>query len=87
MAKRKRTRTERFLQTARRQFQRCCIPTATAVCVSVGISKLGVPALPLLLLGGAGLAYWKGYRVRIQLTRPEPATEEPNPTTTEEEEG
>ena len=65
MPRRKKTKTERFLETARRQFQRSCIPAATAVCVSVGITKLGVPAIPLLLAGGAGIAYSKGYRLRI----------------------
>ena len=65
MPRKKKTKTERFLETAKRQFQRSCIPVAAGVCISVGISKLGIPAIPLLVLGGAGVAYWKGYRIRI----------------------
>lgn len=64
----KQTRTSRFIEKARRQFQHSCIPTATAVCLSVGISKLGIPALPLIALGAAGVAWWKGYRLRIVRT-------------------
>ena len=62
---RKKTKTQRFIETAKRQFKRSCIPSATAVCISVGISKLGIPALPLLAVGGAGFAYWKGWRIRF----------------------
>jgi hypothetical protein len=63
--KKKQTRAQRFGEMARRQFKRSCIPSATAVCISVGISKLGIPALPLLAVGGAGFAYWKGWRIRF----------------------
>ena len=63
--RRKKTRTQRFIETAKRQFRRSCIPSATAVCLSVGISKLGIPALPLLVVGGAGFAWWKGWRIRF----------------------
>ena len=66
--KKKTSKTQRFIETARRQFRRSCIPTATAVCLSVGISKLGVPALPLILVGGAGYAYWRGWRIRLVRT-------------------
>jgi hypothetical protein len=63
--KKKLTRRQRFIEEARRQFRRSCIPTATAVLLSVGISKLGIPALPLIAVGGAGVAWWKGYRLRV----------------------
>lgn len=66
MQQRKRTsKTQRFLETARRQFRLSCIPTATAVLVSVVIGKLGIPALSLPLLGIAGYAYWLGWRIRL----------------------
>ena len=63
-------KTERFIATAKRQFRRSCIPTATAVLVSVGISKLGIPAIPLIAVGAVGVAFHKGYRLRINLVRP-----------------
>ena len=75
MPRKKKTKTQRFVETARRQFQRSCIPAATAVCVSVGITKLGVPAIPLIVAGGAGIAYWKGYRLRVVQLDDEEETE------------
>ncbi len=58
-------KTRRLLDTARRQFRLCCIPMATAILVSVGIGRLGISVVPLLLLGGAGCAYWLGWRVLL----------------------
>ena len=65
-----------FIQTARRQFQRCCIPTAVAIAASVTISSLGAPVIPLALAAAGGYAYWRGYRITInkQPARPVRAT-------------
>lgn len=70
MTKPSHPKTERFIATAKRQFRRSCIPTATAVLVSVGISKLGIPAIPLIAVGAVGIALHKGYRLRINVVRP-----------------
>jgi len=60
---------KRMLETARRQFRHCAIPAATAVAVSVLISRLNAPILVLGLLAAGGYACWRGYRIRI--VRPE----------------
>ena len=71
MTKKKR----KFFEIAKRQFRRSCIPTTTAVLVSVMISKLGIiPALPFILISSTVYAWVKGYKIR--LVKPEDETNE-----------
>jgi hypothetical protein len=87
MAEQQNTRS-RFIETARRQLQTGWIPMIVAVIAAVAIARLGAPMLLLGGLGLAGAAYVKGYRVRLQIRRPEkPRTSEPTPQDFEHPQG
>lgn len=63
------TKTERVIALAKDQAPQC-IRTATAVLVGAVIGKIGVPLIPLVGACAAGVAYTRGYR--LKLVRPEP---------------
>ena len=70
----KQTKTERFIEMARRQFKRSCVPTVMAICISVGISKIGLPIVPIVLISAGSWAWWRGYKV--QIVKPEVRNDE-----------
>jgi len=56
---------QRFMRTACIQMKHGAVPAAVAVTTSVVIGKLGAPVVVLALLAAGGVAWWKGYRIRV----------------------
>lgn len=55
---------EMYVREGCRLLRRGALPAAVAAVTSVMVSSIG-PVGPILLIGGGGYAWWKGYRIRV----------------------